>query len=301
MLDLTVYLEGPSERELECLIDLYESICPSGSLVKYKIAELVYWPDLASPDLTASGRAAAAAGIPRPYIEPVRRRIRDGRGFELQYWDGRTISDRKGSWSFNSRRIHLRTTGLHPFVRILVPVNENPEILRKAAVTVAESIAFYSGHGGLVFVYDPWLLEDAFDVIYAQARRFWGVDVEHLNGTLPLMKSSIKGVSWVTMLGPKLDTEDSAAAIQTGLARLAHESVVTIDQRQHGAVIVAGPEPVPGDQHRPDRSLDPYYAVANALSPLFLNDHPDFPSERFVTNSNTVGWIRRFIDPAGWR
>jgi hypothetical protein len=34
---------------------------------------------------------------------------------------------------------------------------------------------------------------------------------------------------------------------------------------------------------------------------LFLQAHPDFPGERWVKNGNTVGWIRRFLDPAGWR
>src|SRR6267378_4126794 len=86
MLDLTVYLKGPSEPELEYLIDYYESICPPDRFLKYTIGEIEDWPTLASPELTASGRAAAAAGIRRPYLEPVRQRIRDGRAFEIQFW-----------------------------------------------------------------------------------------------------------------------------------------------------------------------------------------------------------------------
>jgi TseV toxin immunity protein TsiV len=298
MQDLTVYVVGPSQQEFEYLIDFYENICPSDRLVKYKIAELEVWSRISYPMLTARGRAAAAAGLNKPYLEPVRQRIRDRRAFEVQFWDGRRIDDPDGSWSFSCRRIHLRSTGLHAFVRILIPLKANPEILRTAALAIVDNVELYSGHGGLVFVYDPWLKQDALDGIYAQARRFWGVDVEDLNRTLPLMKKSIKGVNWTTLVGRGFA---SSPEVQMALADLANVADVTIEQRRQANVLIAGPQPVVGDQHRPDHSLDPYYAVANALRPLFLDAHPDFSSERFVSNGNTVGWIRRFIDPAGWR
>lgn len=301
VLDLTVYLEGPSEQELEFLIDYYESLCPSGGMDHYSISELQSWRRVANPHLTASGRAAGAAGVKRPYLEPVRKRIRDGRAFDVQFWDGRDIDDPDGCWSFRCGRIHLRSSGLHAFARILLPLHADFKILQTAARKVADHVEFYSGHGGLVFGYNPWLAEDAFDAIYAQARRFWGIDVEDLNGTLPLMKAGIKGVNWITMLGPKLASEESGGIVQEALNQLAIVPDVTIEQRKHGAVLVSGPEPVVGDQHRPDNSLNPYFAVARSLEPLFINAHPDFSSERWVTNGNTVGWIRRFIEPDGWR
>jgi hypothetical protein len=302
MQDLTVYVAGPSVEELEYLIDLYQSICPSHARVKYKIAELDYWAPLSRPVLTASGRAAAAAGVREPYLEPVRRRIREGRAFELQFWDGRSIKDPEGSWSFNCRRILKRATGLHAFVRILMPAAAASEILRRAATGITNNVELYSGHGGLAFVYNPELKEDAFDAIYAQARRFWGVDVEDLNDTLPLMKNSIKGVNWITLLGRRLASDDaSAIAVESSLERLAVAHGVIVEQLRHGSVVIAGPKPVTGDQHRVGNELDNYVKVANALKPLFLDQHPDFPSERFLKNGNTLGWIRRFLEPAGWR
>jgi hypothetical protein len=297
MIDLTVYLIGPSERELELLIQLYESICPADRLVNYKIDEFDYWVPLAQPELTATGRLAAMAGIKRPHLEPVRRRIADGRTFELQLWDGRAIDDSEGSWSFTCRRIHRRSTGLHAFTRLLIPLHADLHILSKAAIDIATSVRFYSGHGGLVFVYNPWFKEDAFDAIYARARRFWGIDVEDLNDTLPLMNKGIKGVNWVTLLGRCFALK---AEIQSSLRLLQNTPDVTVTHLQHGIVLVAGGEPVVGDRNRPDHSLNPYYAVAKVLKPLFLHVHPDFPSERFIKNGNTLGWIRRFIEPAGW-
>jgi Type VI immunity for VRR-NUC len=298
LLDLTVYLAGPSEQELEHLIDFYETLCPPGRLVKYKIGELEHWPPLARPELTASARIAAAAGIKRPYLEPVRKRIRDGRSFEIQFWDGLSINDPIGCWSFNCRRIHLLSSGLHAFVRLLIPLQEDPEILRRAALTIADNVELVSGHGGLVFVYDAWQKDLAFSAIYAQARRFWGVDVEDLTDTLPLMKKGIKGVNWLTLVGQGFASQPE---IQAALADLTKVPGVNVEQRKHGVVLIAGPQPVVGDQHRPDQSLDPYYAVAHALEPLFITAHPDFPGTRFFENGNTIAWIRRFIDPAGWR
>jgi len=298
VLDLTVYLVGPSEQEFEFLIDYYERLCPPSGMVHYQISETPWWLRVANPLLTASGRAAAAAGVKRPYLEPVRKRIRDGRAFDVQFWDGRDIDDPEGCWSFRCGRIHRHSSGLHAFMRILLPLTADFMILLAAGRKVADHVELYSGHGGLVFGYDPWLAEDAFDAIYAQARRFWGVDVEDLPGTLPLVTDGIKGVNWLTLVGTQFA---SRPEIQASLTDLAQAPNFTIDQREYATVVVAGPRPVGGDQHRPDKSLDPYYAVAKALEPLFIKAHPDFSSEQWVKNGNTIGWIRRFIEPDEWR
>lgn len=301
MQDVTVYLTGPDEQELEYLIDLYCRLCPADRLSYYKIAELPFWAPLAQPTLTASGRAAAAAGVERPYLEPVRRRIREGRAFELQLWDGRSIEDPAGSWSFNCRRIKLRSTGLHAFVRMVVPVHADAAVLLSAARALADSVALFSGHAGLAFLYDPLLQADAMDAIYAQARRFWGVDVEDLRGTLPAMRRRIKGVNWITIVGRALDADAEPAAVERALADLAAQADVSVEQCVHAWIVVAGLAPAAGDEHRPDASLDPYRRVASALEPLLPEQHRDFPGPRFIENGNTVGWIRRWVEPSGWR
>ncbi|WP_244846699.1 type VI immunity family protein [Mesorhizobium sp. L-8-3] len=298
MLDLTIYLQGPTEEEFEFLLDLYEAACPTDRLIKFKIAELPIWSYIAAPRLTMQGRSAATARIRRPYFEPSRERIRQGRAFEAQYWDGLEIDEPSGSWSLNCQRAHWRSEGLFAFARVLVPLETDPDLLVRMALAVADNVALHSGHGGLVFVYEPNFLEDAFDAIYARARRFWGVDIEHMNGTLRLIRKGIKAVNWITIVGREFR---SAPGVREILVRLADTPAVTVAHRTHASVFIAGPRPVPGDQHRPDSSLDPYYAIANALGPLFLDHHPDFPGDRFLTNGNTVGWIRRFIDPTAWR
>lgn len=293
MLDLTLYLQGPTLEELEFLIDWYARTAPAGSLVKYRIAEHPHWIPVSQPILTASGRDAAQAGRPLPYLEPSRKRVREGRAFEVGFWDGRSIDEPDGSWSFNCTRIHLRSRGQFSFVRILVPLQTDPAVLMRAACTLAENVEFISGHGGLVFTYDQWLKIDAMDYIYAKARRFWGVDVEDLNVTLPLTKQGIKGVSWLTLLGKQFATP---ALVE----RLHGLTDVVTQHYRHGFVFIAGPDPKAGDRHRPDGSLDPLFALARALAPVYLNAHPDFTGQRFIQHGNTLGWVRRFIEPNGW-
>lgn len=298
MLDLTVYIEGPTERDFEYLLDLYERVCPPDRLREFKISELPLWSSIAQPMLTTHGRAAASAGIARPYFEPVRERIRQGRAFEAQYWDGLEIDAPRGSWSLNCQRMHLRDEGLFAFVRMLLPIDADLEILVDAALAIAENVPLHSGHGGLAFVYEPLLMEDAFDAIYNRARRFWGVDIEHMNGTLPLTRKGIKGVNWLTLVGRDFASKPE---IRASLATLSDVPTVTAAQRRHAVVLMAGQQPSACDRNRPDMSDVPYIAVADALAPLFLTEHPDFPGQRFFANGNTTGWIHRFIDPAGWR
>jgi hypothetical protein len=297
-LDLTVYPVGPSETELEFLLNLYDKICPASHRALYIDSAFQLWTNINQPVLTLSGRQAAAAGVPRPYFQPERKRLREGRKFLVGLSDEQKVNDPDDGWSFRCGSIHLRKTGLHAVARIVIPLNQDYKILEEAARTIADNVDIRSGHGGLAFTYDPWVEGGALDRIYAQARRFWGIEVEEIVKTLPLMKEGIKSVNWITMIGREFA---SRPEIQGSLADLAKVGNVTVDQRQHATVLIAGPHPVVGDQHRTDKSLDPYYAVAKALEPLFIKAHPDFSSERWVKMGNTVGWIRRFLAPAGWR
>ena len=208
------------------------------------------------------------------------------------------IEDPDGSWSFDCRRIHIRSKGLFAFARFLMPLTTDPNVIREIAHEIASHVEIISGHGGLVFAYDGWWIKWAFDSIYAQSRRFWGVDVEHMKGSLPLTKKGIKGVNWLTLVGSQFS---SSPEIDAGLSDLAKRPDIMVERLKHACVVTAGPQPVAGDQHRPDDSLDTTYAVANALAPVFWSAHPDFPSEQWVKNGNTVGWIRRFLEPDGWR
>jgi hypothetical protein len=297
MLDLTIYLEDPTEGELEYLVDLYAKTCPQNRLTRYKISELEYWPMVANPVLTKSARLAAANRMANPALEPVRRRIRAGRAFELRFWDGNEINASDESWSFSCTRIKLRRSGLHAFARILVPLATNPALLLDLAMSIAGNVRFLSGHGGLVFVYHPWHKAAAFDYIFAKGRRFWGIDIEDLNASLPLMRDGIKGISWITMLGQVPGRVVNATSLR--LDRPPHD--VVVHRERHGYVFNIGSAPTAGDINRPGPELDPYFRFGGCIAPLMLTHHPDFGGALFVRTGSTLGWVRRFVDPQGWR
>lgn len=295
MQDLTVYLGSPSETDLDALCDLYESLCPRDRFIAYRTDELVAWSDLSAPDLTLSGRRAASAGVRRPYLEPSRNRIRQGRALSVWFWDRRTISDPDGSWSFRCATIKKRSGDFHGFARFLMPLAADPTLVWDLARRVADTVPFRSGHGGLVFEHDPWLEHPAFDEIYARARRFWTVDIDDMAATLPVTQEHIKGINWITLVGLPL-----AGSVEEGISRLATDAEIRVLRQTHGFVIAAGPVPIPGDRHRKDSGLELYFRIGSALAPLLPTDHADFSGSRFKAPGATIGWVRRFVDPSGW-
>ena len=99
--DLTIYLTTPDEQALAVLIGLQERSCESQERCLYMIPEILQWTPVREPILTEGGRVAASRGDPRPWLEPLRQRLRAGRPFFLGFWDGRTFSDPAGSRSFS--------------------------------------------------------------------------------------------------------------------------------------------------------------------------------------------------------
>lgn len=296
LLDLTIYLKGPTLPEFEWLVSYYGNLCPSSRLKRFKIAELVQWSDVANPVLTDSARVAAAAGIERPYFEPTRMRIRDGRAFEAQYWDQRDIEDPSGTWSLNIQGVKLRASGLHSFVRFLFPLDTDLRLIATTASDVANSIDFYSGHGGLAFVYDVAWKGKAFGEIYAKAKRYWGIDIEDLNLTLPHMRTRLKSPNWLFMIG-SAQADDVRGRLQAADPQTSPVRIVT---RRFGDVLLLGNRPDPIDANRPPRLSEAYRAVASAISPLLVQDIGSFVSENFDEVS-TNAWFARFNQDEPWR
>ncbi len=293
VLDLAVYLEQPTIEELRVLVELYRQFCPPDRFRKYKIAELSVWDEIATPYyLTIQGRQARQTGEPLPFLAPVRTRIAAGRPFELQFWDEQKLNP----YAFSLRQIRLEDE-LHCFSRILMPIDDDADKLWDLAQQIADQLKIISGHGGLVFGYNPGKKHTAFTHIYPLAARWWGIDVEDLNRTLPLMKTGIKGVNWITMVGPAfLQGVQGTAPFED----LKQAPDITLVSGQNALLIRAGDKPAPCDRNRPDQSMAPYVAVARALEPLHLKAHPGFSGDGFIDHGNTLGWYRRFLDPTGW-
>lgn len=299
VLDLTLYLVGPSLSELDYLINIYSRICPADKLTRYTITELQFWPLISNPVLTSSARIASQKGKNYSYFEPVRHRIEDGRAFDAQLWDGNEISESEGSWNFSCRRIHNHLTGLHAFVRFNLPIAADFKILHILANEIIDNVDVYSGHGGISFTYDPWLDGIAFDLIYAHAKRYWGLDIECLNVSLPLMKNAIKGISWITIIGNKLLEDNLKNHI---LDNVIKEPSIKLENRKKGLVFMMDDHPnILDTRNFQNTRLIPYFTLATILSSFYPKYHPDFPGKLFFENGNTLDWIRRFVDPKKWR
>lgn len=263
----------------------------------YKLAEFADWESTDRPKATASVKIALAEGRWLPYVEPARKRIREGRGFELRLWDGREIADLGGSFSLSLYGLHFRDRGVLSCARFLFPVDFDHQRILEASRDIAARVRFKSGHGGLTFAYNPTYKAVAFEEIYYRARRFWGVDVEDLEATLSARSPGIKTVSWITMLGSTLDSHPELSRRLRGFSL---KSCLDLTEHPNGSVAVIGSQPVPGDVNRLGDIPEEYFETSRILEPGFIQDHPDFYTDFFAA-PNTMGWIRRFIDPAGWR
>jgi len=291
-----VYLVGPSIQELDYLLSVFLSLAPKGSVRKYKLAEFLDWKGTQDPEVTVSVKRALGEGVWLPYVEPARKRIREGRGFELRLWDGREIDDPSGSFSISLYSLHFRDRGVMSCARYLFPIDFDHQRIAQAARDIAANVRLKSGHGGLTFAYNPSYRAAAFEAIYHRARRFWCVDVEDLQGTLSTPSLGIKAVSWLTMIG----ADQPYANLANQLGEYASRSTLELSRHRHGAVAVIGSAPGAGDVNRPGEIPAEYFDTAQILSPAFVKDHREFPTVLFA-DPNTMGWIRRFIEPAGWR
>ena len=284
-LDLTLYAADLTQPEFDALFGLYQALCPDDRRTWWKVAE-----DFFYQPYREGGREAS---LNSPAMERYRYRVANGWRAEFRVWDGRA----EETWSFACYRLP-RTADLPPaaFYRFLLPATADPAILRRAAETVVGSVPLLSGHGGYTLLYDGSRLSTAFNRIYPLARRYWGLDVEHLNSTMRLMRGGIKGVSWLTLIGPKfLEKLGGPAAIGP-----LEEADTPVSIAQGGALVTSGTTPTWLDQNRPGPETGRYQRVARALEALFLPDFPDLPG-RFTAEGNSSGWFRRFLQPRGWR
>ncbi len=294
-LDITAYLNQVELADLDFVLGWFERLSAPEPSRFYAISELSVWSALARPRLTIQGRAAAARGEPRPWLATIRARIAAGRPFRFSLWNGDLLQTRFLSF----QRVRTEDDGvLRTFVRSTVPVTVDTARLHAAAVELCDTLAIRSGHAGLSFGYDSDRKYDAFTALYPLARRYWGIDVEALTETLAHTDASIKGISWLTLLGSHY-VESAPLFDVFELARTTPE--VRVSRHRRAVLVQAGAKPTPGDIHLSGPDLDPLFAVGTSLDPLIIEDGVTFSGDGFIDNDNTMGWFHRFADPSGWR
>lgn len=279
-LDITLYSNEITMDELQFVVSEYQRLCPRGRIKRYKNAERTIWgrfdPDNANE-----------------VFKNVKKRLDGGRHAEVGLWDG----EMEESWSLRCHRLPVKKGKPEQgFYRILMPKSTSPQLMLSIATAIGGGVKFQSGHGGYSFTYDGYFKEDSFEYIYPLARRYWGIDVEDINNTLPLMNKGIKCVNWLTLVGraflKKLEwsTQDELLVDAKGVA----EKALT-----HGRLIVAGEEPTIGDRNRRGKGLQQYFDVAKVVAPVQIKSHPEFDGQ-FSEEENTFAWFLRFTEPEGW-
>jgi len=280
--DLTLYVDRLEPEAFDLVLETYRRLSPPGSWVSYKVDEIPLWDSVEKPILLPP-----ATGKTPFWLERTRERVRNGRFVELRLWDKKP----QDGWSFSCYQL----TGEEAppaFYRFLMPVSTDPARVLEAASQLGGAVAPLSGHGGYVFLSHGSRIRDAFTAIHALARRYWAVDVEHLNATIGAMRDAIKGVCWLTLLGKKLGERLAGP--------LPDLEGVQIQALAGGTLLFsAGKEPVTADLNRRLPGLAPYRRLAVALEGLLPKEAPKLPGP-FAVDDVSEAWFRRLVKPEGW-
>jgi hypothetical protein len=136
---------------------------------------------------------------------------------------------------------------------------------------------------------------EAFDQIYGWSKRYWGLEVEDLNRTLPVALGGAKGANWLTLIGNELwqRLEEANDRLENEVAEPLH-----VYGAAFGKVIIAGERPVLADRNRGEFP-DAYAMAERMIEPVKITEHPEFPG-RFEEESATMPWLRRLTHPDEW-
>lgn len=236
--------------------------------------------------------ARAVRGRPLAEFEAVRRRIAEGRWFFSKLWDGVRIDIPDGSWSLDIQHLPAGDGGWMGYVRFLMPMALPDETHLALAREVMDTLPFVSGHGGPCFAYLPDRKASAFDLIYAKARRYKGIDIEDLPVTLPHMATRLKPPCWLNALGraPVWDT-----ALWRSLCSLPDSSGAEIHHARFGLLVRLSDRPGLFDVNR--RAVPPpaYGQYDAAIAAVRLRDIGSFSGPRWAENTDaTPEWLGRY-------
>jgi len=277
---LTVYLpSSPTKDQALNAWRAYASVCPRDRM------RLI--SDRRMPDFDELPIPPHESDI-EPYMREMDRRLDQG----VIVWDGGETS----FWSFNIGGVFEPDQPPQAsFCQIIFPDDAPPSLAIDAARGLADRLPLLSGHAGYTTLFKLLVKNQAFDQIYAWAKRYWGLEVEDLNRTLPVTLDGVKGANWLTLVGNdfwlRLQQAGGGAEVQV-------PSSVAMEVRAHARLLVAGDRPVFADRNRGEFP-DAYAAVERAIQPIKVVNHPEFDG-RFREEHATGAWLHRLTEPTGW-
>ncbi len=175
-------------------------------------------------------------------------------------------------------------SGKASFFRFEWPWDTPHEEIFAFANEIAGAVPFLSGTGGYILQSRPLDLA-AYDYVFAQARRYWGLEAWNLDLSVQYLLEGYKCPSWLTLIGNRLLEKlgrpprfGDLAPLQTATAHgyvFRSRDLPDVIDRNYNA-------PYPGEQ-----------AIARALAPLQVKKHAPFGGTRW-DEQNTGEWLRRF-------
>lgn len=210
--------------------------------------------------------------------------------YELALGSGPRIGE-IGPWGFRfgvERYALPRTMGYFQFNVPAQLALANPTMFRGIACRVFEAFPWTSGHAGLGILYDPGDLDPKRDAaIRAHCMRYLGLDCSDVLTETEALGDAIKGVDWLTFLGPSL-----AQGLNETLATSQFPNGIIIESLDNQRLMLqAGPAPILGDRNRRE-DLTAYRKANEVLRPVRIEQL--FPLPGFVDESDTSRWLERF-------
>ncbi len=182
------------------------------------------------------------------------------------------------------------------FLQIVLPMNslETPRgTFPQVALRLSQILKPYHGYGGYGFAEssDIAVRDEAQPLIYSMARRFPGLEVDRPVIHIDYLNSGIKGVNWLTILGPSWI--EAIGGVTRLRASLSEQFV--FHEYDESVMIQAGTKPQIGDRNQ---RLWPklYLEIARLLKPIRCRKRycfDNYGDNRF-TKETSEQWLERF-------
>lgn len=182
------------------------------------------------------------------------------------------------------------------YVRVRLPLDTDPEELVWISRLFTYSLPINQGVAGYLCHIDGRCRGLSSDQAWAWARRYYGL---HIVEPVAVSWDAPRGIcasNWITLLGERW-LQDDAALGPHALEKL--PSDIAVEALTHGRLIQACARPLLGDQNRGE-DLSRYSEVATALDRGFV-DSPTEYLGMFSDLECTQAWMRRLVEPIGWR
>jgi hypothetical protein len=168
---------------------------------------------------------------------------------------------------------------------------DGPQGFRSFVTSASELLQPVHGYAGigLVTAADRFLASQFNDDVAALAERFPGLEIDYPVKHLVWLRTGIKGVNWLTILGNEtIERFGGLERLQSALPAAA-----ALHAFRGGCLIQAGPAPRIGDRNL-RLGVEDYRSVAVALKPLRITTHGAVHGTTGLDRARFEAWLARF-------